>query len=227
MSHTDEVLNILAECGTAMSDADIARELKELHPELLLPRHTANEVCRRLAKQGLVHRDKSATPILNSLRPNQVPRPATIPPPKPWPSEDAVLISVGEWLALHDGRVVARECRPSKNRGADIVADLSGRRAHIQATGAGARIRSDRRDAELTHPTIEATQRFAGILLMALKLRHSHTVDRVIVALPDVPRYHAIRTEIAYSLDKLDVEVLIVAESGAVTLEAALPRSGS
>ena len=90
---------------------------------------------------------------------------------------------------------------------------------HVEVKGWPGREYADPRRAgqtKRTQPTLQAAHWFAGAVSSALKLRESHPHDRVVVALPDFPRYRRLHAERAHPLRLLGIEVWFIAESGLV-----------
>ncbi|MBA2323751.1 MAG: hypothetical protein H0V92_06995 [Pseudonocardiales bacterium] len=182
-------------------------------------------ICRRLAEEGIVRRDPADSPILNRLSNAEAPvpprRPAPSEPAKPWPWEGAVQHTLVEWLTSEGGEIVSQADTATKQRGTDVVAELDGRRVHIEVKGWPSTQCSDpRRAGEVkpTAPTVQANQWFAGAMSSALKLRQGNPRDRVVVAFPDMPRYRTLHSERAEPLHRLDIEFWLVTESGAVEI---------
>ncbi|MDQ2706438.1 MAG: hypothetical protein M3Z25_01830 [Actinomycetota bacterium] len=223
MGQREDVLRILAGHPEGMTEAEVARELKRLHPKAV--HQTANMICRRLAEEGIVRRDTADSPILNRLSNAEAPvpprRPVPSEPAKPWPWEGAVQHALVEWLTSEGGEIVSQADTATKQRGTDVVAELDGRRVHIEVKGWPSTQYSDpRRAGEVkpTAPTVQANQWFAGALSSALKLRQGNPRDRVVVAFPDMPRYRTLHSERAEPLRRLDIEFWVVTESGTVEI---------
>lgn len=225
MGQREDVLSILVGHPDGMTDAEIARELKRSHPKAV--HQTANMICRRLAEEGIVLRDTADSPILNRLSNAAVPaaprRPADSEPEKPWPWEGAVQYALVEWIRRQGGEIVSQADTATRQRGTDVVADLHGRRVHVEAKGWPSDKYADPRRADeikSTPPTVQANQWFAGALSTALKLRHTYPVDRVVIAFPDNPRYRTLHSERVDPLRQLRIELWLVAESGTVEVLA-------
>lgn len=229
MAQRDDVLHILAGHPEGMTDAELATELKKLHPKVV--HQTANTICRRLAEEGIVLRDAMDAPILNRLRdaaPLEPPRrPVSSEPKKPWPWEGAVQHVLVGWLTGQGAEIVSLAETASKQRGTDVVADLDDRRIHIEVKGWPSIGYSDpRRAGEIkpTAPTMQANHWFAEAVSSALKLRQAYQSDRVVVAFPDMPRYRTLHSERADPLKRVDIECWLVGESGTVEVVGAAPE---
>lgn len=220
MSQRDDVLRILARQPTGMTDVQVTRELKRLHPAV---RHqTANQLCRGLAAEGLVIRDDADRPIINRLAtgagaPAVRPRARSMPTlERPWPWEGAVQAAVVRWLEQHGAAVRSQANTAARERGTDVVAEWNGRVVHVEVKGWPSENYADPARAHQrkpTPPTLQAGHWFAGAVSSALKLREAHPDDRVAIALPDKPRYRRLQEERRGVLEQIGVEVWFVDES--------------
>lgn len=232
----DDVLRILATQPDGLTDAEVARELKRLHPKA---RHqTANQHCRALAAEGLIARDSMDSPIMNRLIP-ATPPPGNNPDvgtsgprfaptaalqteataARSWPWEGAVQAAVVRWLTDQSGQVLSQADTASKQRGTDIVAEVASRKVHVEVKGWPSSTYADPRRAAETKRTpasVQAAQWYAGAMSTALGLRQAHPGDRVAVALPDKPRYRTLYAERAEPLQRIGIELWFVAEDGMV-----------
>lgn len=220
MSQRADVLRILADHPAGMTDAQVAAQLRRTHPKAV--HQTANALCRALAAEGLVVRTTDDGLIVNRLvgSPRPARQPAAAPAQdRPWPWEGAVQRAVVEALVADGARVESQADTARRERGTDVVAVLDGRRLHVEVKGWPGREYSDPRRAgerKPTPPTMQAAHWFAGAVSSALKLRQAFPDDRVVVALPDFPRYRALYADRRVPLRRLGIEVWFVVESGAV-----------
>lgn len=213
MSQRDDVLRILAGQSNGMTDAEIAVELQRLYPRAT--HQTANNRCRALADDGLVVREPVAGRIVNRLTGTAPPAPQAV-PDRPWPWEGAVQDVVVEALTAQGAEIESQADTARRERGTDVVAVLEGRRLHIEVKGWPGREYADPRRADevkRTHPTMQAAHWFAGAISSGMRLRQRHPHDRVVVAVPDFPRYRTLHAERQEPLSRLGIEVWFVAES--------------
>ncbi|HXV93870.1 MAG TPA: hypothetical protein VD813_11270, partial [Pseudonocardia sp.] len=92
MTQREDVLRILARHPDGLTDAEILRELKALHPRAI--HQTVNTICRGLSTAGMIIRDDADSPIINRLpRAGTAPEqaaPAQAPPAAPSSREGTV-----------------------------------------------------------------------------------------------------------------------------------------
>lgn len=236
MTRRDDVLRILAGYPEGLTDAEVARELKRLHPHAT--HQTANMICRKLADEGVIARDGADSPILNRLRQDaqvgvvtsSTPRATesaaatAAAPAQAWPWEGLVQAVVVAWLTDQGAQLVSQADTATKQRGTDVVAVIDRRRVHVEVKGWPSKEYSDpRRAGEVkpTQPTLQAAQWFAGALAKALQLRQSNPHDRVAIAVPDVARYRTLHSERADPLRRIGVELWFVTEDGGVEIKDA------
>ncbi len=218
MSQREDILRFLAEQPGGLTDAQLAAELQRTHPKAV--HQTANALCRALVADGLVVREAVDGLIVNRLAvAGPVVLSVDVVSSRPWPWEGAVQGLVVDRLADLGARIESQVDTARRERGTDVVAVLGGRRMHVEVKGWPSQEYADPRRAgetKRTSPTLQAAHWFAGAVSSAMKLRHAHPHDRVVVALPDIPRYRALHRERAEPLRRLGVEVWLVSESGVV-----------
>ena len=197
MSQREDVLRILAEQPGGLTDAQLTAELRRTRSKVV--HQTANALCRALAADGLIVRDAANGPIVNRLAvAAPVMPPVDFASSRPWPWEGAVQGLVVDRLGDLGARIESQADTARREHGTDVVAVLAGRRLHVEVKGWPGREYADLRRAgetKRTPPTMQAAHWFAGAVSSAMKLRHVHPRDRVVVALPDLPRYRTLHGE--------------------------------
>lgn len=220
MTIADDVLALVRTHPDGLTDAQIARQLGKLHQQV-------NKRCRHLAETGVIVRDRRAGVIVN--RPvdgAEVPRSraATTPAPKGFAMDDPrwegnVQAALVRHLVEHGWSVVSVADTASQQRGVDVVAERAGRRMLIEVKGwpSTTYVRGDRAgQPKPTAPTVQAKHWFAEVLLAVLRLRERHPDCAIAIALPDMPRYRTLLSEVRAALTELVIIVLLVQDGGVV-----------
>jgi hypothetical protein len=230
MSLAQDILRVLRENPTGLSDGDLARRFGKYHSHV-------HQTCVRLAEQGLIHRDTTVRPLINriadagrkrsigaassSATPLRAPS-ATAPADggKDWYWEGNVQGAVVSHLVRQGWRIMRAADTSLRERGTDIVAQRDATVLHVEVKGWPSASYADPARAgeqKRTLPTAQAGTYFGGAVLSALQLRDRAPADEVALAFPDMPRYRALASDVAQSLGTLRVSVLFVSQDGTVT----------
>jgi MarR family len=217
MTVADDVLRALRARPAGMTDAEIAAILHKNHPQV-------NQVCRRLADQGLLVRDGSAGGIINKARdgasPVQVPaaRTEASVAPAGWGWEGNIQARVATYLATSGWSIIRVADTAQRERGADIIAEKDGQRLIVEAKGwPGTTYSRGERAGQPkpTAPTLQATHWFAEGLTTLIR-RGPEAGSRLALALPDMARYRTLLAEAGWALDRLEITVFLVTAEGTV-----------
>ncbi len=221
MTISDDVLALVRAHPDGLTDAEIARRLGKLHQQV-------NTRCRHLAEAGVIVRDRRGGVIVNRIVDSaEVPsrRAAATPAPKGSAMDDPrwegnVQAALVRHLVARGWSVVSLADTASQERGVDVVAERAGRRMLIEVKGwpSTTYVRGDRAgQPKPTAPTVQAKHWFAEVLLAVLRLRERHPECAVAIALPDMPRYRMLLSEVQSALTELVIMVLLVQDGGDVT----------
>lgn len=207
-------------------DDEISKALK------ITPRQTVNQICRALAKAGMVERrpnpgGKLANhPLsikISPLRPLQAKEqrhPAgSIDATADWFWEGNVTNAVANYLREQGWAIISQADTGKKERGVDIRAARLKEILMIEVKGYPSRgYRDPNRSGETkpTSPSLQAQHWYAHALLKAVRMQSAYPAAQVAIALPDFPRYRSLFNESAAALRLLRVVTLFVAETGQV-----------
>lgn len=217
MTVADDVLRAVGAWPEGMTDAELAALLQKRHQHI-------NQVCNRLANQGLIVRDGSSGQILNRITGQSAPPPLHQKPSpaasqgEEWSWEGGVQSKVVTHLARTGWNIVAVANTAQRERGVDIIAEKDEQRLVVEVKGwpSTTYARGDR--AGQPKPTQPSTQ--AGVWfsegLTTLIRRGAQPETRLALALPDKPRYRALLGEAGWALDRLDITVYLVTADGSV-----------
>ena len=219
MTIRDDIIEALKARREGLSDAQLAKWLDKLHQQI-------NQRCRALADQGLIVRDASSGTIINrwvadrveTSVPQQIEEPMMASAsPDGWPQEAAVQSALVGWLARHGSDILRVADTATRERGTDIVASSDGVKLLIEVKGYPGTTYARGPMAgqpKPTAPSLQARHWLADALLKAMRLRGGDEEARVVIAMPDVPRYRSLLSEIDGSLERARIEAWLVESSG-------------
>jgi Holliday junction resolvase-like predicted endonuclease len=219
MTVADDVLRTLRARPTRVADADLAKLLHKSHPHI-------NQVCHRLADQGLVVRDDSQGGIVNKISGNApfpMARKAHLVVPgteQEWAWEGNVQARVATHLAATGWSIIRVADTSLGERGVDIIAERDAHRLLVEVKGwpSSTYARGERAgQPKTTPPTVQAAHSFAEGLTTLIR-RGTEPGARLALALPDMPRYRTLLAEAGWALDRLDITVYLVTAAGAVEM---------
>lgn len=123
---------------------------------------------------------------------------------------------------MREGWTLAAEANTdTRERGIDVVAERNGQRVGIEVKGYPGTAYSDpRRAGEVkpSHPSAQAGTYFAQAVLTAMRLRANQPEMVSVVAVPDVPRYRSLATEVQGSLKAAGIAVWLMDADGGVDI---------
>jgi len=223
----DDVLALVRTEPDGLTDAEIARRLGKLHQQV-------NTRCRHLAEAGVIVRDRRDGVIVNlPVDGAEVPsrRAATAPATKGSAMDDPrwegnVQAALVRHLVDRGWSIISVADTASQERGVDVVAERAGRRMLIEVKGwpSTTYVRGDRAgQPKPTAPTVQAKHWFAEVLLAVLRLRERYPKCTVAIALPDVPRYRTLLSEVQSALTELVIVALLVQDGGSVITWSTAP----
>jgi hypothetical protein len=217
MTVAHDVIRALRAHPAGMTDAELAKLLDKNHPHV-------NQVCHRLANQGLIVRDDSHGDIVNLLS-------GDAPSPQPpaqrvtrgsseqeWAWEGNVQSCLVTHLAANGWAILRVADTAQRERGADIIATRDGQRLLVEVKGWPSTIYAKGAQAgqpKPTQPTLQAAHWFAEALTSLIR-RGAEPGFRLAMGLPDMPRYRTLLGEADWALDRLDITVYLVTAMGAV-----------
>ncbi|WP_350274832.1 hypothetical protein [Kribbella sp. HUAS MG21] len=225
MTLRDDVLQLLRGSTVGMTDAQLASQLGKLHQQI-------NQRCRQLAAEGMIVRDASSGIIVNRLNGSEpvatAPQPSTVASAQPsagapvvpdrgWPHESAVQGALVGWLAQQGWRILRVADTEIQERGTDVIAQRGGTKLLVEVKGYPGTTYARGAKAgqpKPTPPTLQASHWLANALLKAMRMRGADSEARVVIALPDFPRYRRILTEIEGSLSGGALEAWLLDEQG-------------
>jgi hypothetical protein len=217
LTRRDQVLHLLAEHPEGLTDTQLATLTGASH-------QTINQTCRRLAAEGFLHRDDAFAPIVNrSNGTTPSPRPApTISTPyhEEWFWEGNVQTALVHHLGELGASIRSEADTATRAHGTDVIAVLDGRTLHIEVKGWPSKSYADASRAherKPTAPTSQAKHNMSDAISTALRLRSKHRIDRVIIVVPDFPRYRNLAAEALGTLARVDIEIWFVDETGEVS----------
>jgi hypothetical protein len=212
---SDDVLRALRARPAGMSDTELATTLRKNHPHI-------NQVCHRLADQGLITRDGTSGRIVNKI-PNDAPlhiqvQQKALSTEQAWAWEGNVQSRLTAHLAATGWSIIRVADTAQRERGVDIIAMRDGQRLLVEVKGwpSITYARGERAgQPKPTQPTLQATHWFAEGLTTLIR-RATEPGSRLALALPDMPRYRKLLGEAGWALGRLDITVFLVTEQGAV-----------
>lgn len=221
MTIRDDVLQLLRDSAVGMTDAQLASHLGKLHQQV-------NQRCRQLASEGLIVRDPSNGVIVNRFNgsdaaPAVAPaalRPSAGPPDVPnraWPHESAVQSALVGWLAHQGWHILRVADTETLERGTDVIAQRDGTKLLVEVKGYPGTTYARGPKAgqqKPTPPTLQASHWLANALLKAMRMRGADAEARIVIAMPDFPRYRAILAEIEGCIRGAGLEAWLLDEHG-------------
>ena len=183
-----------------------------------------NQICRRLADQGLIVRDTTIGGIVNRFedarRQVRVATAVAIRAASEWAWEGNVQSRVATHLAATGWSIIRVADTAQRERGVDIIAERDGQRLLVEVKGwpSSTYARGERRRTAQADP--------AGSAGHPLVRRGPDLPDpawrgarvRLALALPDMPRYRTLLGEAGWALERLDITVYLVTAEGAVEI---------
>jgi len=221
MTVADDVLRALRARRVGMTDAELAKLLDKNHPHI-------NQVCHRLASQGLIVRDDSYGDIVNRTSDDA-------PPPRVAAARPAAQSAGGQawaWEGNVQSRVVAHLTATGwsilrvadtaqRERGTDIIAGRDGQRLLVEVKGwpSGTYARRGERTGQPkpAQPTLQAGYSFAEGLTSLIR-RSAEPGSQLALGPPDMPRCRTLLGEAGWALKRLDITVYLVTAEGAVEI---------
>lgn len=195
-----------------------------------------NQICRNLAADGVIRRvlgprkkivnlrGADATADLRARAPRKSPQSETAPlPVEEWFWEGNVADRLCAFLDADGWKIVSKADTGSKQRGPDIAAKKGSSELFVEVKGYPSRHYRDASKAGLkkpTNPTVQAQHWYAQALLKALRLQTEHPWAKVVIGLPDFPRYRTLVSETGAGLERLNIQVFLVSENGQVAIAA-------
>jgi hypothetical protein len=226
MSNKDRILDFIERCP-GRDDDQIAAALT------IQPRQTVNRLCRHLTNHGLVQRRVNSQGKLGNYptvrnEPEPASRDIAKPerakvspaPPSYWYWEGNVVDRLAEHLESEGWQIISRADTASKERGVDLQAERSGQTLLVEVKGYPSTSYRDPARAgqhKPTSPTLQAQHWFSHALLKGMRLQNSHPGAAVALAFPAFPRYRALALEVGTGLSKIDLQIILLSESGEVT----------
>ena len=140
-----------------------------------------------------------------------------------WAWEGNVQAAVRKWLESQGWEIEAEANSASREQGDDLRATKDGRTLVVEVKGFPPTDYADPRRAgevKRTRPTSQAKHWFAEALLRTVRVLGTRPRVAVAMAFPEHQRYLVLVNETRMSLDRLGIAVLVVGESGRVSLIA-------
>lgn len=216
MTVADDVLDALCARPGGMKDTDLAKILDKNHPYI-------NQVCRRLADQGLIAREHCYGAIVNGLNDG-----AAAADPQAgqgvstmtaeWAWEGNVQSRVATYLAGAGWSIIRVADTAQRERGVDIIAERGGQRLLVEAKGWPSSTYARGEHAgqpKQTQPSTQASIWFAEGLVTLIR-RGGTPGAHLGLALPDIQRYRTLLDEVEWALGRLGITVFLVSAQGAV-----------
>jgi hypothetical protein len=138
-----------------------------------------------------------------------------------WYWEGNVVKAIIRFLQTSGWLIVAEANTHSKERGVDIHAVKDGRMLLIEAKGYPSKNYRDPRrasEAKPTNPSNQAQQWYSHALLKVMRLQTKYPEALIALGLPDFPRYRTLFEETHTGLSKIGAALLMVTDSGRVTV---------
>lgn len=218
MTVADDVLRALQGHSAGMTDAELARLLDKNHPHI-------NQVCHRLANQGLLIRDGSRGDIVNRISGGAPPaggavaRQAAVNSREhEWAWKGNIQSRIAAHLAASGWSIIRVADTAQRERGVDIIARRDGHRHLVEVKGWPSRtyVRGERAgQPKPTQPTLQATHWFAEALTSLIR-RGTEPGVRLGIGLPDMPRYRTLVGEADWALNRLNITIYLVTAEGTV-----------
>ncbi len=142
-------------------------------------------------------------------------------PPKDWFWEGNVVEVLAQHLERQGWHLVSKADTALKERGLDIHAKKSNQEMLFEVKGyPSISYRDPRRllETKRTSPTLQAQQWYSHALLKVLRLQTQYPDAIVAIALPDFPRYKKLFEETRPAIQKLNLQVWGVSETGEVNI---------
>lgn len=172
MTVSDDALQAVRAHPAGMTDAELAKLLERNHPRI-------NQVCHRLAREGLIRRGSSRRDIVNmtsgdapSPRASTAHRAASTGPQQERVWEGLIPSHVVAYLASNGWSIIRVADTAQRERRADIIAKRAGRRLLVEVKGwpGGPYACGERVGQPMsTQPTLQATQWFTDALTSLIR----------------------------------------------------------
>lgn len=207
-SQRERILDYLRQHSEGVDDDALTKALG------LRRREQANMVCNRLARQGLVTRQRVNGKLHNFPPGVELPVPTEVAsnPERPWSWEGHVQAAVVSHLESQ-GYVILRQANTATHEpGKDIEARMGDRSLWVTVKGYP-------NGTPRTSPSTQATVWFKEALFDIVVWRGQSAEADLWLALPDFPRYHNLLGRVAWLRAAARFSLAWVAPSGTVTLE--------
>ena len=236
VSHRDRIIDFTRRFP-GRNDDEISNALQ------IKPRQIVNQVCRALAKAGMIERRPTSSGKLGNYPiSSRSPQPvasvtprvrgaagtAATGPTSDWFWEGNVTDAVERFLLEQDWSVISKADTRTRERGLDLHATQDDHEIVVEVKGYPSKFYRDPRrigEHKPTSPTIQAQHWYSHALLKALRLQATYPTAIVAMAFPDFPRYRALFQETVSALERLGIAVLFVAESGTVDATGLRPSA--
>jgi hypothetical protein len=140
-----------------------------------------------------------------------------------WAWEGNVQAAVRKWLESQGWTIESEANSASREQGDDLRATKGGETLVVEVKGFPPTNYADPRRAgevKRTRPAIQAKHWFAEALLRTVRVLGTRPQVAVAMAFPEHPRYLALVNETRTAVDRLGIAVLMVSESGRVSVIA-------
>nr|MBN1228860.1 hypothetical protein [Anaerolineae bacterium] len=179
-------------------------------------RQQANSICRDLAKEGLVKREKREGKILNfwigDTTKIETANYSCDSEKEPWFWEGNIQSRIVEYLVLNEYTIRSVADTRSRQRGKDIEAVFDEQNAWVTVKGYP-------KGTVRTRLAPQARHWFKAAVYDMIRYRQENSRAVLFVALPDFPTYHRLKQEIQWFKIAANFSFLWVSEDGNVTQE--------
>lgn len=231
MTVRDRVIALLKQHPDGLDDGEITVQLG------LSRRQHANTVCRGLKSAGLIHRAEVDGRLRNMLLtsakaspPARLSTSSPAPAAKPWCWEGNVVTAITKYLVDQGWTIDSVADTATGQPGCDIVAHRRTEILVVEAKGYPSKTYEKGPKTGQPKPTSPKTQArhwVAEAILTALLRQAETKATRVALAFPEFPVYLGLLQRLSGALGKLQLEILIVQESGTVRVERRSVRRSS
>jgi hypothetical protein len=207
-THAHRIRTMLQDLPEGASDAELTRRLSMRH-------QVVNAVCRKLAAQGLITRERHGGTLINRILPGEDKisfpvsplSPAT--PPRSWFWEGNVQEEIVN-LLRHNGWTITSQANTARReRGKDIIAERDSILLWVTVKGFP-------ENNGRTPQNLQAGHWFAGALFDVIRWRQEDPTASIAVALPLFQKYQSLRESTLWLEQAAPFGYLWVTEEGAV-----------